>query len=88
MFYVKLFLPYPRIEHNILIIKLSRKSVVFLESKKIIPYDRNFFNNKKNNRSTKYITISTDYRSSINIESILFKKFYSLRTESKRYKSH
>ncbi|MDO6355319.1 hypothetical protein Q3V94_09640, partial [Caloramator sp. CAR-1] len=35
----------------------------------------------------KYITIGTDYRSSINRDSIFFKKIYSLRTESERYNS-
>jgi len=46
-----------------------------------------YFNGKKNRGCTKYITISTDYRSSINRNSIFFKKIYALRTESERYNS-
>jgi len=46
-----------------------------------------YFNGKKNRGCVKYITIGTDYRSSINRDSIFFKKIYSLRTESERYNS-
>ncbi|WP_432402330.1 transposase [Wukongibacter sp. M2B1] len=46
-----------------------------------------YFNNKKNRGCTKYITVGTDYRASINRDSIFFKKIYSLRTESERYNS-
>lgn len=46
-----------------------------------------FFNGKKNRGCVKYISIGTDYRASINRDSIFFKKTYSLRTESERYNS-
>lgn len=46
-----------------------------------------YFNGKKNRGCTSYITIGTDYRASINRESIFFKKIYALRTESERYNS-
>nr|WP_250160245.1 transposase [Caloranaerobacter azorensis] len=46
-----------------------------------------YFNGKKNRGCTKYVTIGTDYRSSINRDSIFFKKIYALRTESERYNS-
>lgn len=46
-----------------------------------------YFNGKKNRGCVKYISIGTDYRASINRESIFFKKTYSLRTESERYNS-
>ena len=46
-----------------------------------------YFNGKKNRGCTSYITLGTDYRSSINRESIFFKKTYALRTESERYNS-
>ena len=46
-----------------------------------------YFNGKKNHGCTKYITLGTDYRSSINRDSIFFKEIYSLRTESERYNS-
>lgn len=46
-----------------------------------------YFNGKKNIGCTRYISIGTDYRASINRDSIFFKKIYSLRTESKRYNS-
>lgn len=42
---------------------------------------------KKNRGCVKYISIGTDYRASINRDSIFFKKTYSLRTESERYNS-
>ncbi|MBC7074710.1 MAG: transposase [Syntrophomonadaceae bacterium] len=47
----------------------------------------NYFNGKKHRGCTKYITITDDYRSSINRESIFFKQIYALRTESERYNS-
>lgn len=46
-----------------------------------------YFNDKKNRGCVKYISIGTDYRSSINRDSIFFKKIYRLRTESERYNS-
>lgn len=46
-----------------------------------------YFNGKKNRGCTRYISIGTDYRASINRESIFFKKVYALRTESERYNS-
>ena len=46
-----------------------------------------YFNGKKNRGCTRYISIGTDYRASINRESIFFKKIYALRTESERYNS-
>jgi len=46
-----------------------------------------YFNDKKNRGCVKYINIGTDYRASINRNSIFFKKIYSLRTESERYNS-
>lgn len=46
-----------------------------------------FFNGKKNRGCVKYISIGTDYRASINHDSIFLKKTYSLRTESERYNS-
>ncbi|NYE56995.1 transposase [Carboxydothermus ferrireducens] len=47
----------------------------------------NYFNGKKNRGCTKYITVNSDYRSSINRNSVFFKKIYALRTESERYNS-
>ena len=44
-----------------------------------------YFNGKKNRGCTRYITIGTDYRASINSDSPYFKRIYSLRTESERY---
>jgi len=46
-----------------------------------------FFNGKKNRGCVKYKSIGTDYRASIDTESIFFRKIYSLRTESERYNS-
>lgn len=46
-----------------------------------------YFNGKKNRGCVKYISIGTDYRASINRDSIFFKRIYSLRTESERYNS-
>jgi len=48
---------------------------------------KKYFNGKKNRGCTRYISISTDYRASINRDSIFFKKIYALRTESERYNS-
>lgn len=48
---------------------------------------KKYFNGKKNRGCTRYISISTDYRSSINRDSMFFKKIYALRTESERYNS-
>lgn len=46
-----------------------------------------YFNGKRNRGCVKYKSIGTDYRASINTESLFFKKIYSLRTESERYNS-
>jgi transposase len=46
-----------------------------------------YFNGKKNRGCTRYISIGTDYRASINRDSKFFKKIYALRTESERYNS-
>lgn len=46
-----------------------------------------YFNGKKNRGCISYISIGTDYRASINRDSIFFKKIYALRTESERYNS-
>ena len=44
-------------------------------------------NGKKNRGCTKYVTISDDYRLSIDRSSIAFKSVYALRTEAERYNS-
>ena len=46
-----------------------------------------YSNGKKNRGCVKYKSIGTDYRASIDTETIFFKKIYSLRTESERYNS-
>lgn len=46
-----------------------------------------YSNGKKNRGCVKYKYIGTDYRASIDTESIFFRKIYSLRTESERYNS-
>lgn len=46
-----------------------------------------YFNGKKNRGCTRYIVTGTDYRASINRDSIFFKRIYALRTESERYNS-
>ncbi|MDK2800422.1 MAG: hypothetical protein PWP27_1684 [Clostridiales bacterium] len=46
-----------------------------------------YFNGKKNRGCVRYITTGTNYRGSINRESVFFKKIYALRTESERYNS-
>ena len=46
---------------------------------------KNWNNGKKNRGCVKYITLSDDYRLSIDRESISFKKIYILRTEAERY---
>ena len=48
---------------------------------------KKYFNGRKNRGCTRYKTISTDYRSSIDTKSSDFKKIYSLRTESERLNS-
>ena len=48
---------------------------------------KKYFNGKKNRGCTRYKTIGTDYRSSIDTKSSEFKKVYSLRTESERLNS-
>lgn len=52
------------------------------------PCDHKRWNNGKKNRGcTKYVTISDDYRLSIERSSIDFKSVYALRTEAERYNS-
>ncbi len=46
---------------------------------------KNWNNGKKNRGCTKYVTLSDDYRLSIDRECISFKEIYSLRTEAERY---
>ncbi|MEG1411876.1 MAG: transposase, partial [Terrisporobacter sp.] len=46
-----------------------------------------YFNGKKNRGCTRYKTVGTDYRSSIDTTSSEFKNNYSLRTESERLNS-
>lgn len=46
-----------------------------------------YSNGKKNRGCIKYKSIGTDYRASIDTQSLFFKKIYSLRTESERYNS-
>ncbi|WP_129545131.1 transposase [Thermoanaerobacter ethanolicus] len=46
-----------------------------------------YFNGKKHRGCTKYAIISSDYRSSINRDSLYFKAVYRLRVESERYNS-
>jgi IS5 family transposase len=48
---------------------------------------KNWNNGKKHRGCTKYVTISDDYRLSIDRECISFKKLYALRTEAERYNS-
>jgi IS5 family transposase len=48
---------------------------------------KNWNNGKKHRGRTKYVTISDDYRLSIDRECISFKKLYALRTEAERYNS-
>jgi hypothetical protein len=43
-----------------------------------------YFNGKKHRGCTKYAIISSDYRSSINRDSLYFKAVYRLRVESER----
>ena len=50
-------------------------------------YHKNWNNGKKHRGCTKYVTISDDYRLSIDRECISFKKLYALRTEAERYNS-
>ena len=49
---------------------------------------KNWNNGKKNRGCTKYKTIPTDYRLSIDRECLRFKRIYALRTECERYNSH
>ncbi|KUK34214.1 MAG: Transposase, IS4 family protein [Caldanaerobacter subterraneus] len=46
-----------------------------------------YFNGKKHRGCTKYTIISSDYRSSINRDSLYFKAVYKLWIESERYNS-
>ena len=46
---------------------------------------KNWNNGKKNRGCTKYKTIPTDYRLSIDRECLRFKRVYALRTECERY---
>ena len=46
---------------------------------------KNWHNGKKNRGCTKYKTIPTDYRLSIDRECLRFKRVYALRTECERY---
>ena len=48
---------------------------------------KNWNNGKKNRGCTKYKTITTDYRLSIDRECLRFKRIYALRTECERYNS-
>lgn len=48
---------------------------------------RNWNNGKKNRGCTKYKTLPTDYRLSIDRECLHFKRVYALRTECERYNS-
>ena len=48
---------------------------------------KNWNNGKKNQGCTKYKTIPTDYRLSIDRECLRFKRIYALRTECERYNS-
>lgn len=48
---------------------------------------KNWNNGKKNRGCTKYITLSDDYRLSIDRDCVSFKKIYALRTEAERYNS-
>ena len=48
---------------------------------------KNWSNGKKNRSCTKYKTISTYYRLSIDRECLRFKRVYALRTEGERYNS-
>lgn len=49
---------------------------------------KNWNNGKKCRGCTKYVTLSDDYRLSIDRECVSFKKIYALRTEAERYNSH
>ncbi len=46
---------------------------------------KNYFNGKKNRGCTKYVTLTDDYRLSIDRTCVSFKKIYALRTEIERY---
>lgn len=46
---------------------------------------KNWDNEKKNRNYTKYVTLTNDYRFSIERECISFKKIYALKTEVERY---
>ena len=48
---------------------------------------KNWNNGKKNRGCTKYKTVPTDYRLSIDRECLRFKRIYALRTECERYNS-
>lgn len=48
---------------------------------------KNWNNGKKNRGCTKYKTIPSDYRLSIDRECLRFKRTYALRTECERYNS-
>ena len=48
---------------------------------------KNWNNGKKNRGCTKYKTIPTDYRLSIDRSCLCFKRTYALRTECERYNS-
>ena len=48
---------------------------------------KNWNNGKKNQGCTKYKTIPTDYRLSIDRSCLYFKRTYALRTECERYNS-
>ena len=48
---------------------------------------KNWNNGKRNRGCTKYKTIPTDYRLSIDRECLHFKRIYALRTECERYNS-
>ena len=48
---------------------------------------KNWNNGRKYRGCTKYVTLSDDYRLSIDRECVSFKKIYALRTEAERYNS-
>ena len=61
----------------------------FRQSKSgICPCDhKNWNNGKKNRGCTKYVTLPSDYRLSIDRDCLQFKRTYALRTECERYNS-
>jgi hypothetical protein len=76
---------------SILMVLLSKNLFASSAVLKMIPLalfsTLNILMAKKHRGCTKYVIISSDYRSSINRNSLYFKSVYRLRIESERYNS-